>query len=151
MEYLETPKQTATKNGLTLFKNKDKKPVIIDFSAVEAFFSQNASEFKKIGVNIEEVFASFTAAAVEELENQCFVFSDYTSVYFVVDNYKFYIDFLNERKAVYFDSVRKYNILKPIAARLNTYYLDNPESALYLDFNVFYYKYNFLPIQEINI
>ena len=149
MKYLETPKQTATKNGLTLFKNKDKKPVIIDFSAAEAFFTQNANEFEKIGVNVEEVFASFTAAAVEELESQCFVFSDYANVYFVVDNYKFYIDFLNERKAVYFDSVRKYNILKPIAARLNAYYLNNPESALYLDFNVFYYRGNLIPIQEI--
>ena len=149
MEYLKTPKQTATKNGLTLFNNKDKKPVIIDFSAVEAVFSQNASEFKKIGVNVEEVFTSFTAAAVEELENQCFVFSDYTSVYFVIDNYKFYIDFLNERKAVYFDSVRKYNILKPIAARLNAYYLNSPESALCLNFNTFYYNYNLIPIQEI--
>ena len=43
MEYLKTPKQTAAKNGLTLFKNKDKKPIIIDFSAVEAFLSQNTA------------------------------------------------------------------------------------------------------------
>lgn len=149
MEYLKTPKQTATKNGLTLFKNKDKKPVIIDFSAVEAFFAKNATALGKIGVNVKYFFEKFTAAAVEELESQCFVFSDYASVYFVLDNYKFYIDFLNERKAVYFDSVRKYNILKPIAARLNAYYLNSPESALCLNFNTFYYNYNLIPIQEI--
>lgn len=149
MEYLRAPKQTATKNGLTLFKDKDKKPIIIDFSTAEAFFNSNAAELEKIGLNVEEVFAGFTAAAIEELENNSFVFSDYTSVYFVIDNYKFYIDFLNERKAVYFDSVRKYNILKPIAVRLNAYYLNSPESALCLNFNTFYYNYNLIPIQEI--
>ena len=150
MEYLKTPKQTATKNGLTLFKDKDKKPIIIDFSTAEAFFNSNAAELEKIGLNVEEVFAGFTAAAVEELEKQCFVFSDYASICFIVDNYKFCIDFLNEQTSVYFDGVRKYCILKPIAARLNTYYLERPESALYLDFNVYYYKYNSIPIQEIN-
>lgn len=151
MEYLRTVKQTADKNGLTLFKDKDKKPIIIDFSTAEAFFNNNAAELEKIGLNVEEAFAGFTAAAVEELEKQCFVFSDYASICFIVGNYKFCIDFLNERKAVYFDGVKKYGVLKPIAARLNAYYLDNPKSALYLDFNVFYYKHNFLPIQEINI
>lgn len=144
LEYLKTAGQTAKKNGCTLINNK----LVADFSAVKKFLDDSATELDKIGLTVEEVFKGFADAAAETFNTSSFIFSEYSCFNFFAGKYLIYADLIGERTAVYNNGKRKYNIIKPVATRLNIG--DNNTDILLLEYHGRYYTTH-IPVIDVEV